>query len=101
MFDGILLSRQSKGIITHRVQNVKALQTLIPAVDIAGDVSEGMADMQARPAGIGEHVMHVTLGTARVVGHTIGPLVLPSFLPFPLDVPELIFHNIVDDALIR
>ena len=93
MFDGILLGRQSEGVIAHRMQHIEALQALVAAVDITGYVSQGMADMQARTAGIGEHVEHVALGTPRVVGHAIRTLILPSFLPFSLNIPELVFHK--------
>ena len=37
--DGILLSRQSIGIITHRVQYVEALQTLEASIDVARNIS--------------------------------------------------------------
>ena len=93
VLDGVLLSRQPKGIIAHGMQNIEALQALEPAVDVAGDVAERMTDVQACSAGIGKHIKHIAFGTPRIVGHPIGPLDIPSFLPFPLDIPELIFHN--------
>ena len=45
--DSVLLSRQSLGIIAHRVQYVEALLTLVAGVDITGDIAKRMTHMQA------------------------------------------------------
>ena len=38
--DSILLSRQSVRIVTHRVQYVKSVQTLVACIDIASDITK-------------------------------------------------------------
>ena len=57
--DGILLSRQSKGIIAHRVQDVKALLLLVTTIDIRGDVAQRVTYVQTRTRWIREHVQNI------------------------------------------
>ena len=90
--DGILLGGQSVGIIAHGVEHVKALLTLETRIDIAGNITQRMAHMQSRTAGIGEHVEHIKLLFAVVFGHLIGFLFHPSLLPFLLNVSEIVIH---------
>ena len=60
--DGILLGRKTEGIVTHGVQHVETLQALVTRKDVAGYISKRMANMQARAAGVREHVKHIILG---------------------------------------
>ena len=93
MFNGVLFGGKSKRIISHGMQDVESFQSLEAAVDVAGDVSEGMSHMQTGSAGIGKHIEHIAFRPAGVVGHLIGTQVFPTFLPFSLDIPELVFHK--------
>jgi hypothetical protein len=56
----VLFGGQPKTVEPHRVQYIETLQSLEPAVDITGDISEGMANMQAGTAGIGKHIKYIT-----------------------------------------
>ena len=44
--DSVLLSRQSVSIVTHRVQYVKSVQTLVASIDVAGDIAKWVTYMQ-------------------------------------------------------
>ena len=84
--DSILLGRQSIGIITHRMQNIKTAQTLVAGIDVTGDVTQGMSYMQSCTRWIGKHVQHIILGPITVyialVGVMFTPVLLPLFFYF-------------------
>ena len=94
--DGVLLGGQAEGVPAHRVQHVAAPHPLVAGEDVGGDVALGVADVQARAAGVGEHVEHVELGPGRVearlarVGRAEGPVLGPVRLPLRLDRPEVV-----------
>ena len=44
--DSILLSRQSVSIVTHRVQYVESVQTLVACIDIASDITKWVTYVQ-------------------------------------------------------
>ena len=44
--DSILLSRQSISIVTHRVQHVESVQTLVASIDVAGDITKWVTYVQ-------------------------------------------------------
>ena len=44
--DSILLSRQTISIVTHRVQYVKSVQTLVACIDIASDITKWVTYVQ-------------------------------------------------------
>ena len=57
--DGILFCRQSKGIIPHRMQDIKALLLLVTTVDIRGDVAQRVSYVQTRTRWVREHVQNI------------------------------------------
>ena len=44
--DSILFCRQSVSIVTHRVQYVKSVQTLVACIDIASDITKWVTYVQ-------------------------------------------------------
>ena len=44
--DSILLCRQSVSIVTHRVQYVESVQTLVACIDIASDITKWVTYVQ-------------------------------------------------------
>ena len=92
----VLLGGQAEGVVTERMQDVVTGHALEPRVNVGTDVTERMADMKPRAAGVRKHVEHVELGVAR---HRLEPLreqsggirgpegavVLPVVLPLPLE----------------
>ena len=90
--NGILLCRQTVGIVTHRVQDVETLLTLITGVDIRSDVSEGVANMQAGARRIGEHIQYVEFLFVLVLHHAVGLVLHPSLLPFLFNFSEVVIH---------
>ena len=89
---GILLGRQSVGVVAHRVEHVVALQTLVACVYVAGNIAERMAHVQTCSRRIWEHVEYIELLFLLVLDNLIGVLFLPPALPFLLYFPEIIFH---------
>ena len=84
--DGVLLGGEAEGVPSHRVQDVEALHPLEAADDVGGGVPLGVADVQPRAAGVGEHVEDVELGPPAVeVGGREGLVLLPVALPLGLD----------------
>jgi hypothetical protein len=92
MFNGILLCRESEGVIAHGMEDVKALQPLVSAENITGDIAEWVPHMQPCPAGVWEHVQYIIFGFAALIMHFICIALLPIVLPFPFNIPECIFH---------
>ena len=43
--DGILLCGKSKGVITHGMEDIEALQSLVPGENVTGDITQGMPYM--------------------------------------------------------
>ena len=92
--DGILLSRQTVGIVAHGVQHVVAVQPLVACIDIRCDISQRVSYVQTCTAGVGEHVQHIELLLVLVLHYTIRAVFHPSFLPFLFNLSEIVFHNI-------
>ena len=93
--DGVLLGRQSVGIVAHWVEDVEALQTLIAGIDVACDVTKRMTDMQTCAAGVGEHVENVELLSALVLNDFVCLAFRPKAVPFLFYLLKVIFfcHN--------
>ena len=92
--DGILLSRQTVGVVAHRVQHVEALLTLEAGIDIAGNVAKRVTHMQACSRGVREHVQHVELLLLGVLHYAISLVLDPSLLPFLFNLSEIVIHCI-------
>ncbi len=85
--DGVLLGRQTERVPPHRVQHVEALHPLVTRDDVRRGVSFRVADMQTRPAGIGEHVEHVELRLARIEGRLTGIRLPERLVLVPVGLP--------------
>ena len=59
-----LLGRQAEGVKAHGVQDVMAGHPQVAGVDVGRDVALGVPDVDARAAGVREHVQHVELRLA-------------------------------------
>ena len=59
----ILLGGQSERVPAHRVQHVETTHPLVPRNNVRRRVALGMADVQAAPAGVREHVEDVVFWT--------------------------------------
>jgi len=73
------------------VQNIEAAHPFVPAENIGGGVTFGVADVQARARRVGEHVEDVELGFGAGVVGGKSFVVEPVVLPFGLDLVERIF----------
>ena len=89
--DGILFCGQAVGVVSHGVEDIEALQTLVAGIDVAGDVAEGMSHVQTCAAGIGEHVQDIELLAVLVFCYLVCLPLSPELVPFLLDFPEIIF----------
>ncbi len=95
--DGVLLGGQAESVETHRVQHVVPGHALEAGVDVGADEAQRVADVQARPGRVREHVEHeqllaalghqlrVSQGAGRV-GCLEGVVGVPPVLPAQLDV---------------
>ena len=54
--DGMLLGGKSETVVAQCVQYVVTRHSLKASVNIGGDITEGMTDMQSRSTRIGEHI---------------------------------------------
>ena len=90
--NGILLGRQSVGIVAHGVENIVALQPLVARIDVAGDIAQRMTHVQSGTRGVGEHIEHVEFLAVGVLHHLIGLLVHPTSLPFLFNFFEIVIH---------
>ena len=93
--DGVLLGRQTVGVVTHRVEHVEAAEAFVASVDVGGDVAQRMAHMQPCTGRVGEHVEHVVFRACMVLVHLVGLVGDPAFTPFLFDFSEGIFHCVI------
>ena len=93
MIDRILLGGKTEGVIPHRVKDIEPFQPLIPGIDIAGDITQGVAYMQPGAAGIGKHIQDIAFRPGGIVGYLIAAFCRPALLPFLLYIAEIIFHS--------
>ena len=98
--DGILLGGQSVSVISHRIENIEAVEPLIAGVDVAGNVSQRMTYMQSRAGRVREHVEHVVFRTVRVLCDFVGLMVDPLFLPLFLNLSEIVVHVYIISCLL-
>ena len=57
----VLLGREPEGVHAHRVQDIPPVHAHEPREDVGADVPERVPDVQARAAGVREHVEHEQL----------------------------------------
>ena len=90
VLDGVLLGGQAERVVAHRVEDLEAFHAFVARDDVRGGVALGVADVQARAAGVREHVEDVEFRVARVEGRGNDErlVVLPVLLPLLLDYLE-------------
>ena len=57
--DSVLFGRKSVSIISHRIEDIKALQAFVTCINVAGNVSQRVSHMQSCSRWIREHIKHV------------------------------------------
>ena len=82
----VLFSGQSKRIVAHRMQHIKAAMPLISSINIRGDVPQRMPYVQSCPGGIRKHIQHVKRLFIAVVFCMISAFILPFILPLFLKI---------------
>ncbi len=93
--DGVLLCGEAEGVVPHRMQHIEALQALVTGEDIAGDVSQRVSYVQARAAGVREHIQHIVFGFGRIHFGLVGFPLSPLGLPLSFNFCEVIIHIII------
>ncbi len=86
----VLFGRQTVGVEPHGVQDVEAVEPFVTRVDVARDVAQRMADMQARARRVGEHVQYIVFGLGRRLFGLEGLVFVPIRLPTLFDVSEIV-----------
>src|ERR1035441_9027818 len=89
--DGVLLGGEAERVPAHRMKHVAAAHALEAAVNVRRGIAFGMADMQARAAGVGEHVEHVEFFPGRTVARGERLVFRPVALPLRFDLVEWVF----------
>ena len=90
--NSVLLSREAVSIITHWVKHIEAVESLVAAVDVAGNIAERVTNVKSCSRWIREHVEYIVLRTVGIYLNLIGLVLDPLSLPFLFDVFEIIFH---------
>ena len=91
--NGILLSRKSVSIISHRVQHVETLQSLIACIDVTCNITQWVSNVQSGSWWIREHIKYIELLLVLVLNNFVGLILNPLLLPFLLNVNEVVFHS--------
>ena len=92
--NGILLCRQSVGIVAHGMQHIVSAQTFVTGKYVAGYVSERMPNMKSCSRRIRKHIQHIIFGFVVYLG-LIGLVFSPVLLPFLFYLPKIVFHGFV------
>ena len=58
---GVLLGGQPEGVEPQRVQHITAVHAVVPRINVGGDVTQRVPDVQPVAGGVGEHVLHEQL----------------------------------------
>ena len=88
----VLLGGQTKGIVTHWVQDIKAARAFVARVDVRSDVAQRVTDVKSRTRGVGEHIENIKFGFRGVYLNLVGFLLLPPVLPLGFEFFEVVFH---------
>ena len=89
--NSILFSRQSKGIVAHGVQHIKAFQFFETGHNIRSNVTQRVTYVQAGTRRVGEHVQYIVLGFWSAILRTVSFLFSPALLPLLLYFSEMVF----------
>jgi hypothetical protein len=93
----ILLGGEAECVPAHRVQNVEAAHAFVTRDDVGGGVALGMSDVQARAAGVREHVEDIKFRLRAIevflawIWRVKKLALFPDFPPFRLDLVERIW----------
>ncbi len=89
---GILLGGQTISVVAHGVEHVESLEALVARVDVGGYIAKGMPHVQSCARWVRKHVEHIIFWFFRVFRHLVGLIIDPLFLPFLLNLPEIVIH---------
>ncbi len=96
-FYRVLFCRQTKRIVSHRVEDIKTLMAFVSRIDITGDIPQWVTYVQARSGWIREHIQYVILGFITAIicfkRFVVGPVLLPLLLYFS----EMIFAHLLSN----
>jgi hypothetical protein len=79
------------------MEYVESVQALIPGIDIRGNVTQRVTDMEARTGGVGKHVEYIEFGFGGINGDLESLVGFPVRLPSGFNFPEVVFHNDEDN----
>ena len=93
--DGVLLGRQTVGVVTHRVEHIEATEAFVAGVDVGGNVAQRMPNVQPCTGRVREHVEHIVFRACMILVHLVGLVGDPAFTPFLFDFSEGIVHCVI------
>ena len=88
---GVLFRGQPERIPPHRMKHVEVAHPLVAAEDVGRGVPLGMADVQPRPGGIGEHIQRVEFRPFVKIDRPERVVLLPVLLPFLFNRGKIVF----------
>ena len=91
--DGILLSRQTVSIVSHRIEYIEALQSFVAGINVRSNVSQRVTHMQSRTRRIREHIQDIKFLLRFVFRNLVGLVLHPPFLPLLFNFPEIVLHS--------
>ena len=89
---GVLLGRQTVGVVAHGVQYVIAAQTLVAGVDVARYITQRMTHMKAGARRVGKHVQNIVMRLVTVVVDMVHTMLAPPVLPPRFEFTEVVVH---------
>ena len=86
--DGVVFRRETKGVPAHWVDHIFALHDLIAGPHIRDHIAAPVTYMETVAAGVREHIETVIL---LLPLRCVDGMLLPDFLPLPLDSPVIVW----------
>ena len=90
--NSILFCWKSVCVITHWVQHIESLQSLIAAINIRCNITEWVTHVQSSSRWVWEHIKHIEFRTRFVNIYFISGIIIPILLPFFLNFLKFVFH---------
>ena len=90
--DGVLFGRQTKCVVTHRVQNVEPFEAFVPSINVGSNVPEWVSYVQSGPRRVWKHVQYIKLGAIALVAYFVNFVLIPVGSPLFLNFAWLVFH---------
>jgi hypothetical protein len=90
--NGVLFSGQAVSIVTHRMQHIVSLQSLISCHYVGGYIAQGVPHVQTSSRRIREHIQHIVFRFRLIFVDFVRLTLNPLLLPLLFNGAEIILH---------